>query len=453
MRSLDSYDVMGQKLRTSLKGSDGQMSAMWGADADELDQLGGIFENAGSTLSTISSNMSALLSQASWIGSDAEEFHSDWTGRSAVALQTVAQRLHDAATVLHQNATQQRQASEADSSGSVGAGQARGVSGSSATGEASGAGNTQIIPPGGVGPSLFNLATQLMGGAMSMSTAERVDAWVGVAGAVGLVGTAWGIKSAGALSGAAEAFAPLDAAIDIKSILFPDTDHQGVIGQTGQQVAASVNLLARNPNIYSAVPADGADAVGLAGDAGMTDAAAGLNAAALDVAGVGGADAAAGAGAVAIGGGASIADTAAEVATLDATTGEIPIAGQAIVVASGLYLAGDYFYTHDAGFRNATNWTASTAERGVEDYVKVNEDVVLAPYEAGKYLINNPQLLDDAGHDISATGSAAVSGVQDAGSAVGHVAGSAVSDGAHDAGAVGSAGVHAASDLANHLVL
>jgi uncharacterized protein YukE len=387
---------MGQKLRTSLKGSDGQMSAMWGADADELDQLGGIFENAGSTLSTISSNMSALLSQASWIGSDAEEFHSDWTGRSAVALQTVAQRLHDAATVLHQNATQQRQASEADSSGSVGAGLA---------GQASGPSGSLTASGGSAPTDVASWRSELASGFNIMGVPMSA---VGLAAIIGAEYNLWRTPAKVAASIVQEATNAVDEAsysrnAEIAASIFANqakSDVQDGLGMNG--LLESTGMSAEAASRLGT----GMGALGIIGD-GVTiwnpDGTAtttqrvvsGVNMAATGA-----------------------AMTSGLIAT-DAALAPVPVVGEVVALGTGLFLTGDYL-DHAAWFRAGASDTFHAVGR-FGDYVgsevETGVDNVGSGVETGA---------DDVGSGVETgaddVGSGVETGVDDVGSGATHAA-------------------------------
>ncbi|GAA3285387.1 hypothetical protein Dvina_31100 [Dactylosporangium vinaceum] len=91
------------------------MAVMWGADADELDDLGRRMTQAADLLDAVRHEVSAALGRAAWDGDDAADFHGQWNHRLAGLLQTTTNATRDASTRLHRNAAEQRRASGTDS--------------------------------------------------------------------------------------------------------------------------------------------------------------------------------------------------------------------------------------------------------------------------------------------------------------------------------------------------
>ena len=87
------------------------MGRMVGADPEQLDELGRAMAGAAQQLSAVSTRVRAQLHAVEWSGSDAQAFRHAWDAVHRRILEAATTRLHDAASTLHRNADEQRQAS------------------------------------------------------------------------------------------------------------------------------------------------------------------------------------------------------------------------------------------------------------------------------------------------------------------------------------------------------
>lgn len=95
---------------------------MWGADTDQLEQLGQQIGVGADALRTTRTALNHALFSAPWGGPDAEQFRGAWTSTYAVHLEAAAQHLTDAYEVLRRNAQGQRDASDSNGAGPGGTG-------------------------------------------------------------------------------------------------------------------------------------------------------------------------------------------------------------------------------------------------------------------------------------------------------------------------------------------
>ena len=94
------------------------MSAI-GSNPDNLEDLARRLDHAGSGLNDSRVRVSSSLNDAYWEGFDAQWFRESWYGPSSSSLRASTQALHSLATLLRNEAAEQRQASDAGS-GSIG---------------------------------------------------------------------------------------------------------------------------------------------------------------------------------------------------------------------------------------------------------------------------------------------------------------------------------------------
>ncbi|MFZ4811831.1 MAG: WXG100 family type VII secretion target, partial [Ilumatobacteraceae bacterium] len=88
---------------------------MTGADADGLDRLAKLFDDAATSLLSSQKLIRTRLVNSPWDGRDAHAFRSDWERSHKPSLMSTAQYLRDAGNTLRRNATEQRRASAAES--------------------------------------------------------------------------------------------------------------------------------------------------------------------------------------------------------------------------------------------------------------------------------------------------------------------------------------------------
>jgi hypothetical protein len=85
--------------------------AIWGADVEQLRQLGNKLQSGASEIETQKSTLTKLLHSTDWRGPDADKFKGEWDGQHATMLTKVAEALKQAGTQATRNAEQQSQAS------------------------------------------------------------------------------------------------------------------------------------------------------------------------------------------------------------------------------------------------------------------------------------------------------------------------------------------------------
>lgn len=86
--------------------------AIWGADVDQLRQLGGKLEHGASEIESQRNKLTNFLDQVDWRGPDADKFKDQWRGEHTSKLNQVAEALREAGNRAKQNAEQQTQASQ-----------------------------------------------------------------------------------------------------------------------------------------------------------------------------------------------------------------------------------------------------------------------------------------------------------------------------------------------------
>ena len=85
--------------------------AIWGADVEQLRQLGNKLQAGASEIETQKSTLTKVLSGTDWKGPDADKFRQEWSGTHTTMLTKVAEALKDAGNQAKKNAEQQSQAS------------------------------------------------------------------------------------------------------------------------------------------------------------------------------------------------------------------------------------------------------------------------------------------------------------------------------------------------------
>ncbi|MET1089368.1 MAG: hypothetical protein ABWY04_19975 [Arthrobacter sp.] len=86
--------------------------AIWGADVDQLRQLGNKLKSGASEIEAQRSTLTKALDSVNWLGPDADKFKGEWQSTHATLLTKVAEALREAGTKATQNAEQQTQASQ-----------------------------------------------------------------------------------------------------------------------------------------------------------------------------------------------------------------------------------------------------------------------------------------------------------------------------------------------------
>ena len=85
--------------------------AIWGADVEQLRQLGSKLQAGASEIETQKSTLTKLLHGTDWKGPDADKFKGEWDGQHSTLLTKVAEALKEAGSQAKRNAEQQSQAS------------------------------------------------------------------------------------------------------------------------------------------------------------------------------------------------------------------------------------------------------------------------------------------------------------------------------------------------------
>jgi uncharacterized protein YukE len=97
------------------------------------------------------------------------------------------------------------------------------------------------------------------------------------------------------------------------------------------------------------------------------------------------------------------------VGVIDASTGWIPVAGQVVVIGTGLYLAGDFLYHDVAPFRDAINDTGQfIANTAVGGYHLTETAVSDGLHAAGDVANTAGDVVSSGVHDVESVGSGAV---------------------------------------------
>ena len=87
------------------------MSALVGADADELEELARMLRSAADELDGHAGSVTATLRSVAWVGGVATRFGSNWSGGHRPRINSTARYVRDAAAALDRNAAEQRRAS------------------------------------------------------------------------------------------------------------------------------------------------------------------------------------------------------------------------------------------------------------------------------------------------------------------------------------------------------
>jgi hypothetical protein len=85
--------------------------AMWGADVQQLRDLGKQLQSGATEIETQKRNLNKLLHTTDWKGPDADKFRGEWDSNHMTQLAKVADALKEAGQKAGKNADQQDQAS------------------------------------------------------------------------------------------------------------------------------------------------------------------------------------------------------------------------------------------------------------------------------------------------------------------------------------------------------
>jgi uncharacterized protein YukE len=85
--------------------------AIWGADVEQLRQLGSKLQQGASEIETQKATLTKLLHSTDWKGPDADKFKGEWEGQHSNMLTRVAEALNQAGDKARRNADEQFQAS------------------------------------------------------------------------------------------------------------------------------------------------------------------------------------------------------------------------------------------------------------------------------------------------------------------------------------------------------
>lgn len=85
--------------------------AVWGADVDQLKNLGTKLQAGASEIDNTKNTLNKVLDGTQWMGPDAEAFRSEWSGTHMSSLTKVAEALKDAGQKATRNADEQTTAS------------------------------------------------------------------------------------------------------------------------------------------------------------------------------------------------------------------------------------------------------------------------------------------------------------------------------------------------------
>lgn len=87
------------------------MATFYGADVEQLRQLGREFNQQADQLEAVLNRINARIDSSAWRGPDAEGFRSDWNGRLSPSIRSALRVLQDVSGQVLVNAQQQEQAS------------------------------------------------------------------------------------------------------------------------------------------------------------------------------------------------------------------------------------------------------------------------------------------------------------------------------------------------------
>ncbi|HEY8701981.1 MAG TPA: hypothetical protein VIM08_13655 [Arthrobacter sp.] len=85
--------------------------AIWGADVQQLKDLGSKLQAGASEIENQKSALNKALHSTDWKGPDADKFRTDWDSNHMTQLSRVADALKEASQKAKQNADQQDQTS------------------------------------------------------------------------------------------------------------------------------------------------------------------------------------------------------------------------------------------------------------------------------------------------------------------------------------------------------
>ena len=85
--------------------------AIWGADVEQLRNLGTKLQSGAGEIEQQRNNLNRVLDGTRWEGPDAQAFRDEWTGTHTSALNQVIQALKDAGQKATKNANEQDQTS------------------------------------------------------------------------------------------------------------------------------------------------------------------------------------------------------------------------------------------------------------------------------------------------------------------------------------------------------
>lgn len=88
------------------------MAGFTGMDIEGVRNLALQMRTKADEIQQISSQLTAALKSAQWVGPDRTQFESDWEGQCVAQLKSVMDRLQDAAKRAEDNAKQQETASQ-----------------------------------------------------------------------------------------------------------------------------------------------------------------------------------------------------------------------------------------------------------------------------------------------------------------------------------------------------
>ena len=88
-----------------------KLMAIWGADVEQLRQLGSKLQAGATEIETQRANLTSALNNTQWLGPDADRFKEQWNGEHTNLLNRVAEALKDASRKAKQNAEEQSNAS------------------------------------------------------------------------------------------------------------------------------------------------------------------------------------------------------------------------------------------------------------------------------------------------------------------------------------------------------
>ncbi|MBP2380108.1 hypothetical protein [Brachybacterium sacelli] len=194
------------------------MAGFYGADTEQLRGFGDLLETQNGRLSELASQLASQVNSVEWVGSDADDFRSEFSGRVSGLFDTADGLLRQRRGEVEEHAEQQDEASDPSD--------------------------------GGVLDAIGDAVGDVIDGAVGVATAVGQGIWdvlnhpltAGVLEGLGHLGTALSdIKGLGFLGSLGKVFAPISIVTGVNQALNPS--HEGWRG-VGDRIAGGLSVVA-----------------------------------------------------------------------------------------------------------------------------------------------------------------------------------------------------------------